>query len=139
MIKGLLMILPVTVNYTPKYNFKGKIAKTENLNKALGHFTQSELKEFQQLEKKAAKICDGKIFHVILGAETEENLNSRYYSFNIYHLVQLMDNDHKFYEKEYYKISESEGNEINEIASDTSAFAKAIIKPLKDIYHNVKL
>ena len=53
-----MRILPINNSYS-KPQFKGKINECDFLKKALTHFNEAELKEFNALKEKMAKVNDG--------------------------------------------------------------------------------
>lgn len=63
-----MRILPINNSYS-KPQFKGKINECDFLKKALTHFNEAELKEFNALKEKMAKVNDGKIYSLLMGSK----------------------------------------------------------------------
>ena len=134
------MIRPISIADNRKINFKGKIQESVILNKALGKLKPIERAEFNDLKTKAAKVQDGKIFSLCIGCKYSTNKKTG--EDEHYYYTQLHEsNEKKFFPAEIYKISTAYRRSIFEdcnekiIATDDSAFARAILNPLREIYN----
>ena len=117
--------------------FNGKIEDSTLLRKALLNFNSGELTEFNRLKDKMAKVNDGKVFSVLDGTRFSRNETSHYKDIFIRY-VQLSskeeDKPMEFYNKEVYRTDTGRGLDISEGTTDKTAFAKAILTPLRRIY-----
>lgn len=125
--------------YSWDKSFKGKIENSTLLKKALLNFTPEELAEFNNLKNKMAKVNDGKVFSVLNGTKFPKNEAPSYKDvFKRY--VQLCSKEEdkpiEFYNEEFYRNDTGRGLYITEGKTDTSAFAKAILPPLRKLYGN---
>lgn len=132
-----MKILPINNNYN-KPQFKGKINESDFLKKALTHFNEAEIKEFNTLKEKMAKVNDGKIYSLLMGTKCGNDKRNNHVTNVFYRYAQLAANntDRKmdFYNKEIYQIDIGDWRELRELDSDNTAFARAILEPLRKIY-----
>ena len=132
-----MRVLPINNNYN-KPQFKGKIQESNFLKKALTHFKEAELKEFNVLKEKMAKVNDGKVYSLLMGTKCGYDKTNKYSPDVYYRYAQLAANNTAkkmdFYNKEIYQIDIGNGTNIRKLDSDNTAFARAILEPLKKIY-----
>ena len=132
-----MKILPINNNYN-KPQFKGKINESDFLKKALTHFNEAELKEFNALKEKMAKVNDGKVYSLLMGCKCGYDKRNNHVTDVYYRYTQLAANNTDrgmdFYNKEIYRIDIGNVGEQRELDSDNTAFARAILEPLRKIY-----
>ena len=132
-----MKILPINNNYN-KPQFKGKINESDFLKKALTHFNEAELKEFNALKEKMAKVNDGKVYSLLMGCKFGYDKRNNHVTDVYYRYAQLAANNTDrgmdFYNKEIYQIDIGNGTNIRKLDSDNTAFVRAILEPLRKIY-----
>lgn len=132
-----MRILPINNNYN-KTQFKGKINESDFLKKALTHFNEAELKEFNTIKEKMAKVNDGKVYSLLMGTKFGyDKRNGR--TIDVYYRYAELaannpDRGMDFYNEEIYRIDVGNAEAQRELDSDNTAFARAILKPLREIY-----
>ena len=113
-----MKILPINNNYN-KPQFKGKINESDFLKKALTHFNEAEIKEFNTLKEKMAKVNDGKIYSLLMGTKCGNDKRNNHVTNVFYRYAQLAANntDRKmdFYNKEIYQIDIGDWRELREL------------------------
>ena len=132
-----MRVLPINNNYN-KTQFKGKINESDLLKKALTHFNEAELKEFNAIKEKMSKVNDGKVYSLLMGTKCGyDKMNGRITDV-YYRYVELAANNPDrgmdFYNEEIYRIDIGNGNAQRKLESDNSAFVRAILEPLRKIY-----
>lgn len=120
-------------------NFKGRINDCIFLKEALSHFNPAELSEFNNLKNKMSKVNDGKVFSVLQGSKFPQD--TKYKNRDVFErYVQLASKENdkpmEFYEPQTYRVDSGSWRHITEGNTDSSAFAKAILTPLRNIYGN---
>lgn len=132
-----MRVLPINNNYN-KPQFKGKVQESDFLKKALTHFNETELKEFNALKEKMAKVHDGKIYSLLMGTKFDYDKRNNHVSDVYYRYAQLAANNTDrgmdFYNKEIYRIDLGNAEAQRELDSDNTAFVRAILEPLRKIY-----
>ena len=129
------MIRPISFADNRKINFKGQIKETDPLVKALKKFTPQELAEFNELKLKASKISDGRNFFLCMGGKikTKEAAKDECH----YYTQFYESKEGKYYPAETYRVAKEGWRRLEEItvSTDDSAFARAILNPLREIYN----
>lgn len=95
-----MKILPINNNYN-KPQFKGKINESDFLKKALTHFNEAEIKEFNTLKEKMAKVNDGKIYSLLMGTKCGNDKRNNHVTNVFYRYAQLAANNTNILIKSY--------------------------------------
>lgn len=130
------MIQPIGLIHN-QLHFRGKIKETVILKDSMSNFSEKELAEFNTLKNKASKVYDGKELTVYKNSKFAPDSFEK--ATNIYS-IGILDENNEFLSSEIYKIASSEKISKQKIHSeDKTAFARAILNPLRDLYANVKI
>ena len=113
--------------------FRGIIKDTPILHKALRHFNQQEKDEFIRLRKQALNVDDGRVFGFYMGHKSLEfDKVKRAYQSELNYIGMYEEG------KPRKEISEEVVSMriADETLVDEGAYARAILKPLREIYNN---